>query len=98
MKVAQMTYELIQKRMAEKKRLSDASLSKAEKDKLAKAEAEAKKKRIAFLRSPVFMYPLAVVGGLLSYLAGNMGPILNVYLVFLDMEKVHFLIDMELGF
>lgn len=40
-----------------------------------------------FLRSSTIMLPLGVVGGLLSYVAGNMGPILNVYLVLLALPK-----------
>ncbi|CAD7950649.1 unnamed protein product [Amoebophrya sp. A25] len=51
------------------------------------ADGSVDPKRVALLRSPVVMTPLGLFGGLLSYVAGNMGPLLNVYMVFLALPK-----------
>lgn len=50
-------------------------------------ESAAGRKRTAFLRSTKVMLPLGLVGGVLSFVAGNMGPLLNVYMVFLALPK-----------
>eukprot|EP00392_Amoebophrya_sp_AT5.2_P001168 g1170.t1 len=42
---------------------------------------------VDLLRSSAVMLPFGIFGGVLSYTAGNMGPLLNVYMVFLEMPK-----------
>ncbi|CAD7972606.1 unnamed protein product [Amoebophrya sp. A120] len=50
-------------------------------------DAEKLQKKQEFLQSQKVLFPLGFVGGILSYVAGNMGPLLNVYMVFLELPK-----------
>ncbi len=80
--MAQMTYEKYQKWQA-RRQLGGKAPTAA----MVAAEAKKSAEKKAFLKSYMVMVPLGLVGGVLSYVAGNMGPILNVYLVLLALPK-----------
>ena len=56
-----------------------------DKRKPAPTGAELKKKRLAMQRIPVIA-AVGLIGGIASYITNNMGPMLNVYLLALQLD------------
>jgi len=52
-----------------------------------KPSAEDLERKRAFLFSVKVLAPAGIIGGIASYITNNMGPLLNVYLVSLDLDK-----------